>query len=109
MFGDPRLAAWGLCNKANIKYNHLKGSGVSITSRIRTWKKSKKPYVLLMNASRFGAGLNLQEGTDIILWHRLSINITGRSDMERQVYGRVMRLGMKNIPTVHRIAYIGEY
>ena len=44
-----------------------------------------------------GAGLNLQETTDIILFHDLSI------EREQQVLGRALRLGRKNPLVVHRL------
>jgi hypothetical protein len=57
--------------------------------------------------------LNMQMGTDIVFWHRLEMGNYGRqggaSDLELQVIGRVNRMGVKEPPTVHRIAYQGEY
>ena len=41
----------------------------------------------MLNAQFFGAGMNLQMATDIIIYHRFS------SEMEEQIIGRAQRLG----------------
>lgn len=99
----------GLCAEAGVITAQLKGTGVSIKNKITKWENSKTSSVLLLNAKRFGAGLNLQTGTDIILWHRLSAKVDGRNDLERQVLGRVLRFGVKEAPTIWKLSYPEEY
>ena len=93
----------------NVNVQQLKGTGATISKRIKDWETSKKTTVLLLNAKRFGAGLNLQSGTDIILWHKLAAKVKGESDLENQVLGRVVRYGLNHEPVVWKLAYPGEY
>lgn len=98
-----------VCESFNIKATHLKGTNVSIKNKIDAWRNSNKISVLLLNARRFGAGLNLQDGTDIVLWHKLSSKVKGETDLENQVLGRVIRYGVQSAPTVWRLSYPDEY
>ena len=72
----------------NIAYNKLIGSNVVINSIIRKFE-SNEIRVLMLNASNYGSGLNLQMATDIIIYHELDI------ELETQVIGRAQRLGRK--------------
>lgn len=94
-----------VCNELRIKNNIIKGTAKHIDKLINDWKKSTKISVLLLNADRFGAGLNLQEGTDIVLWHKME---KSTSDLEHQIISRVVRLGVVDPPTVHKLVYTGE-
>jgi hypothetical protein len=98
-----------VCENMNVNVQQLKGTGATISKRIKDWETSKKTTVLLLNAKRFGAGLNLQSGTDIILWHKLAAKVKGESDLENQVLGRVVRYGLNHEPVVWKLAYPGEY
>lgn len=98
-----------ICKGQNINAKNIKGTNATIAKRIKEWETEKGTSFLLLNAKRFGAGLNLQAGTDIILWHKLSSKVDGRNDLEKQVLGRVLRLGLDHRPKVWRLAYPGEY
>jgi SNF2 family DNA or RNA helicase len=52
--------------------------------------RSHKPdalNMLFVNARSFGSGLNLENTTDIIMFHKLD------SELEKQVIGRAQRFG----------------
>jgi hypothetical protein len=98
-----------ICESMDIKAKPLKGTGATIAKRIKEWETSKKTTILLLNAKSFGAGLNLQQGTDIILWHKLAAKVKGDSDLENQVLGRVVRYGLDHEPVVWKLAYPSEY
>lgn len=55
--------------------------------------------VIFLNSKFNGAGINLQEATDVILYHEMS------EDMETQVIGRANRIGRAIPLTVHRLVY----
>lgn len=52
--------------------------------------------VLLLNSRENGAGLNLQNTTDIILWHQMD------ESLKTQCIGRANRIGLKHELTVHQ-------
>jgi hypothetical protein len=56
---------------------------------INTRTNQKK--ILLLNARDFGAGLNLEQATDVIIWH------TMRSDIENQAICRAQRYGRPDV------------
>ena len=88
--------------KDDIGYSSIKGHSSTI-SRILKDFKEKKFRVLLLNATHFGAGLNLQFTDEIIIWHRMS------DDLERQVIGRAQRLGRKEPLNITYLCYDNEY
>jgi len=72
--------------KNNITYRILKGSDVIVNKYIEEFKNNRIK-VLLMNAQYFGAGMNLQMATDIVIYHRFT------KEMEEQIIGRAHRMG----------------
>jgi len=79
-----------------ISFKELKGQ---TTTRNKILKKFKEGNikVLFLNSQSNGAGINLQEATDIILYHNLS------QDLETQVIGRANRIGRKERLFVHQL------
>jgi SNF2 family DNA or RNA helicase len=59
--------------------------------------KSGDTQVIFLNSKYNGAGINLQEATDIILYHEMNFNI------ETQVIGRANRIGRENNLNVHHL------
>lgn len=70
----------------DIKYGRLVGSGIVINNIIKKFENGDIK-VLMLNASNYGSGLNLQMATDIIIYHELNL------ELETQVIGRAQRLG----------------
>lgn len=85
-----------LLKQYNIPYVEGKGS-------IETRNKSFERYrsgdvnVIFLNSRFNGAGINLQETTDIILYHTMV------DDIQTQIIGRANRIGRKTPLTVHHL------
>ena len=85
----------------DITYKQLKGSGNQINNTMKKFDNGQVK-VLLLNASFYGSGMNLQMTTDIIISHRMS------RDMELQIIGRGQRLGRTVPLNVHYLCYETE-
>lgn len=83
-------------NDNNIKYKELKGQ-TSTRNKVISDFKTGKIRVLFLNSKNNGAGINLQEATDIILYHELA------DDLRTQVIGRANRIGRKQKLFVHQL------
>ena len=51
--------------------------------------------VIFLNSRFNGAGINLEQTNDIILYHKMG------EDIRRQVLGRALRIGRKEILIIH--------
>ena len=82
--------------ESGISFSELKGTS---TRRENTLKKFKEGEIstIFLNAKYNGAGINLQETTDIILYHEMS------EDMTTQILGRANRIGRTLPLTVHQL------
>jgi hypothetical protein len=78
-----------LLKKHNLLYARLKSSSVAINKTLREYRGvgNRELEVLLINSQYFGAGLNLQNSSDIIIMHRQS------DDRLHQIIGRAQRIG----------------
>lgn len=81
-------------DELNIKYLELRGTKEKRDNTIDLYK-SGNVNVLLLNTIHSGAGLNLYETTDIIIYHRL------HDYQKTQVIGRANRIGRKINLNVH--------
>ena len=72
----------------NKEYTRLMGSMGRINSIIDKYKNGNLD-TLMLNANHYGTGLNLENTTHLIFYHKMS------SDMESQVIGRAQRSGRK--------------
>lgn len=68
------------------KYSYLKGNKYIIQKIIKDYKEGDLD-ILLVNIHNYGSGLNLENTTDIIMFHKFDANI------ENQVIGRAQRQG----------------
>ena len=68
-FGDIK----GFLDNQGIKYAELKGHSSRIRNIVKLYKSDgeDKIDVLLLNAEYFGSGLNLENTTDIYLYHNM--------------------------------------
>lgn len=69
-----------------LNFKCLKGNELQLQSIIRQYKDGDL-NIMFMNARYFGSGLNLENTTDIIMFHKLD------SEIEKQVIGRAQRYG----------------
>lgn len=85
----------------NINYGMLKGSIKNINNVLQNFREGKMKIILL-NAKNFGAGMNLQCATDIVLFHRFT------KEMEEQIIGRGQRLGRDSVLNVYYLVHSNE-
>jgi len=86
----------------NITFNNLKSTNSSIINQTVDDFKNNKITVLMLNAKSFGAGLNLQCATDIIIYHRFT------KEIEEQVIGRAQRIGRETQLNVYYLLHDNE-
>ena len=87
--------------RMGIKYSYLKGNGNQINATIDRYKNGDVT-VLLVNTSSYGSGLNLENTTDMILFHKFD------TEIEKQVIGRAHRFGRQQPLNVHYLLYENE-
>ena len=80
----------------NISYKELQGQTSTRNKTIKEFKCGDIK-VMFLNSKNNGAGINLQEASDIILYHKLE------KDLETQVVGRANRIGRKQELFVHQL------
>jgi hypothetical protein len=82
----------------NIDYVEISGSKATRDSKLKKFKENKINVVFLN--SRFnGAGINLENATDIILYHEMP------SGIRDQVIGRALRIGRREALTIHNLIF----
>jgi SNF2 family DNA or RNA helicase len=86
----------------NIICNNLKSSSAQIINETVDDFKNNKINVLLLNAQSYGTGLNLQNATDVILYHRFT------REIEEQVIGRAQRIGRESQLNVYYLLHDNE-
>lgn len=84
-----------------IKYRILKGSDADVIKYKQEFIDGKIT-VLLLNANFFGAGMNLQMATDVVIYHRFT------KELEQQVIGRAQRMGRETALTVYYLLHDNE-
>ena len=72
--------------RVRAKYATLKGNHMTIKNTVRRYREGTL-NVLLVNAQQYGSGLNLENTTDLILFHKFD------TEIETQVIGRAQRFG----------------
>jgi SNF2 family DNA or RNA helicase len=87
--------------KLRISYDYLKGNGNQINAILNRYKNGNVK-VLLINTKNYGSGLNLENTTDMVLFHKFD------TEIEKQVIGRAQRFGRKDPLNVHFLMYDNE-
>jgi hypothetical protein len=85
----------------NISYHILMGQATTVNYYIEDFKE-KKVRVLMLNARFFGAGMNLQMTTDLVIYHRFN------EEMEEQIIGRAQRFGRATPLNVYYLLHDNE-
>lgn len=80
----------------SIKFAEISGSSTVRIKRIKEYKENKK-NVLFLNSRFSGAGINLENTTDIILFHTLD------ERTYTQVIGRALRIGSTSQINIHQL------
>lgn len=86
----------------NISYVEIKGTPESRDKALLEYRTSKTTNVLFLNSRYNDSGLNLQETTDIILYHKMLESTV------KQVLGRANRIGRTHPLSVYRLEYSNE-
>lgn len=73
-----------LLDEYGISYDKIMGTGSHINNIVEKYK-SGKTQCLLLNARHFGSGLNLENTTDLIIYHKMD------KELKKQVEGRAQR------------------
>ncbi len=84
------------CAANDITIKEVKGAS-DTRARIISQFKTGDIRGIFLNANNNGAGINLQECTDIVFYHKM------HPDVRTQVIGRAMRIGRKEPLTVHTL------
>jgi hypothetical protein len=84
-----------------VTYAKLAGNSNQISSVLRKFTENNI-RVLFLNANFFGQGYNLEQTTDVVIFHRMSEELT------TQVIGRAQRLGRQTPLRVHNLLHPGE-
>lgn len=91
-------------NVNSLKFKELKGGLDIINSTLKKYKE-KDLNILLLNMSYKGSGLNLENTTDIVIFHEVA------KELEVQLIGRALRLTRSSsIPlNIHYLKHNNEY
>ena len=79
-----------------ISYVQIRGNIKTTEKNLNSFKNGNTQVVFL-NSKYNGAGINLQEATDIILFHEMNFNT------ETQIIGRANRIGRLQTLNVHHL------
>ena len=79
----------------------MKGSSHHINKLISDYKNGDLDIILL-NSLNFGAGFNLENTTDIVLYHKMA------DDIEMQAIGRGQRFGRSEALNVWKLRFEDE-
>lgn len=90
-----------ILDNLQIRYAYLKGNEHHIKKTLERYKQENLS-VLLVNTRNYGSGLNLENTTDIIMFHKVE------SETEKQVLGRAQRYGRTCPLKVHYLLYDNE-
>jgi SNF2 family DNA or RNA helicase len=90
-----------ILNTNNIKWDFIKGNGNQIAATVRRYKGTELD-VLLVNTRHYATGMNLENTSDIVMFHKHD------SQQEQQIIGRAHRYGRIDPLNVHYLLYENE-
>lgn len=88
--------------KLDIRYAMLKGSSAVINNTVESYKTEDGIDVLLLNSDYCGSGLNLENTTDIVVFHYMN------RSKDKQIIGRAQRPGRTSKLNILRLCYENE-
>jgi len=94
-----------LLSEYSINYANVNGTTNTINKKIRLYKDYSSPDkidVLLLNANYCANGINLENSTDIVLYHSMN------KDKTTQIIGRGQRPGREESLNVWKLCYNNE-
>ncbi len=75
-----------ILDRVGVRHAQLKGNGQHVVNVMNNYRGANLD-ALLVNTTHYGNGLNLENTSDVILFHKLG------AEIEHQVIGRAMRMG----------------
>lgn len=84
-----------------LRLGHISGNAGCVNATLRRFREGEL-NVLLLNATHFGQGCNLETATDAVLMHKMP------PELEAQVIGRAQRPGRTDTLRVHRLLHERE-
>ena len=100
-YDNPFLEIESELIELGIKVATVKGNKDHVSIVLKSFEKGEIK-VLLMNSMQAGAGMDLKSATHIVLMHAM------KSEEERQIVGRAMRLGRTEPLTIVRLLHENE-
>jgi SNF2 family DNA or RNA helicase len=100
-YDNPFLEIEGQLLERGIKVATVKGNKDHISSTLKQFEKGDI-QVLLMNSMQAGVGMDLKSATHVVLMHLM------KSEEERQIIGRAIRLGRNEQLNLVRLLHEGE-
>lgn len=88
-------------NQNGIRYDFIKGNGAQINAIVNRYRGDQLD-VLLVNARHYATGMNLENTTDIVMFHKFE------TCAEQQVIGRAQRFGRTEPLYVHYLLHCNE-
>lgn len=88
-----------ILKKKGILFAEIEGNQYTMDRAMADFKSGKRP-VLLVDAQSYGAGMNMEMTSAVIIMHK--------TERENQIIGRAQRLGRTDRLYVHHLVYPGE-
>jgi SNF2 family DNA or RNA helicase len=85
-----------MMHEEKISFSEIRGSMDTREKQLQDFKTGTKT-VLFLNSLTNGAGIGIQEATDVILYHKMN------EDLQQQVIGRAYRIGRTQSLVVHHL------
>jgi SNF2 family DNA or RNA helicase len=95
-YEDTFIPIKDILSQHNIEFAEIRGSLTSRQKSIKSYKEGSS-QVMFLDTKYNGAGINLQETTDIIIYHEM------RPDIITQIIGRANRIGRVDPLSVHHL------
>ena len=90
-----------ILTKLDMKFDYIKGNGNQIKCVIERYKNSNLD-ILLVNTRNYGSGLNLENTSDVVMFHKFD------SMMDTQIVGRAQRYGRVGSLKIHYLLHENE-
>ena len=100
-YDNPFLEIEGELLERGIRVSTVKGNKDHISNTLKQFEKGEI-QVLLMNSMQAGVGMDLKSATHVVLMHLM------KSEEERQIIGRAIRLGRSEQLNLVRLLHEGE-
>ncbi|NBP65302.1 MAG: hypothetical protein EBU66_11680 [Bacteroidetes bacterium] len=100
-YDNPFLEIEGELLQRGIRVATVKGNKDHISSTLKQFEKGDI-QVLLMNSMQAGVGMDLKSATHVVLMHLM------KTEEERQIIGRAIRLGRTEQLNLIRLLHEGE-